>query len=87
MIPWKTHTFFSLIRWFVDDCTMLQTPEIEHTHTAIGAAADENIDALGAETDVVDFLVVSNELCLGCQCRDIPDSAGRVNARGNDETW
>ena len=66
---------------------MLETAEIEHTHTAVGAAGDEDVDTVGAEADVEDFFVVRDELSLGGEGRDIPDCTGCVNGGGDDEGW
>lgn len=45
---------------------MFEAPKIEHTHAAVRAATDKHIDALGTEADIIDFLIVSNQLCFGC---------------------
>jgi len=66
---------------------MFKTPQVKHTHTAVSTAADKNIDTVGTESDIVDLLVVGNQLRFSCQGGYIPDGAGCVNARGDDETW
>lgn len=66
---------------------MLETTEIEHADTAVGAAGDEDVDAVGAEADIEDFFVVGDELGLCGEGWDIPDGAGGVNGRGDDEGW
>lgn len=65
---------------------MFEAAEIEHPNTAICAAAYENVDALGAEADVENFFVVGDQLGFRCQGRDIPDRAGGVDARRDDQT-
>lgn len=70
----------------VDDSAVLQTAEIKHAHTTVLAAADKYIDTVGAESHIVDLLVVSNELGLCCQRRDVPNGASGIDARGDDET-
>ncbi len=64
---------------------MFEAAQIKHAYTAVLATADKNIDAVGAESHIVDFFVVRNELRLGSQRGNIPDSASSINARGNDE--
>ncbi len=49
-----------LLGRLVYDCTMLKTPKIEHPYTTISATANKNVDAVGAETDIKDFFIVSN---------------------------
>lgn len=66
---------------------MLKAPQIKHSHTAISTTAYKNIDAVGAEANVIHLLVVSNQLRLRCQCGNIPNGAGCVNTRRNDQTW
>ena len=66
---------------------MLETSEIEHAHAAVGAAGDEDVNAVGAEADVKNFFVVGDKLSLGGEGWDIPDRAGGVNGRCNDERW
>ena len=83
----ERHTFIVLGSWLVDDSTVLETAKIEHADTAVGAAGDKNIDAVGTEADVKDFFVVGNELGLCGESWNIPDSAGGVNGRGDDEGW
>lgn len=73
-----------LLRWLVDDSAVLQASQIKHADTTIGATADEHINAVGTESNVKHFLVMSNQLCLGCQGRNIPDCAGCVDAGCDD---
>ena len=80
-------TFIVFGSWLVDDGAVFETSEIEHADTAVGAAGDEDVDAVGAETHVEDFFVVGDELGLCGECRDIPDGASCVNGGCNDERW
>lgn len=66
---------------------MFEAPQVEHTYTAVGTTADKNVDAVGTESDIVNFLVVRNQLRLGSQSWDVPDGAGRINAGGDDKAW
>lgn len=43
---------------------MIEGAEVEHAYAAVCAARDEGVDAACAELDVVDFFVVSDELCF-----------------------
>ena len=82
----RRHTLnISFLRWFINDSTVLQASQVEHSNTAIGTAADKHINAVGAEPDIKNFLIVGNQLCLGRQCRDIPDCAGRIDTRCDDQ--
>lgn len=65
---------------------MFQAPEIKHTHTAVRAAADKNINTIRTEAYIVHFLVVRNKLRLGSQSRDIPDRTRRIDTGGDDQT-
>lgn len=53
-----------LVGGLVDDGAVLETAEIEHAHTAVGATTDEDVYASGTEADIEDFLVVGNQLRL-----------------------
>lgn len=64
---------------------MLQAAKIKHANTAVLATADENVDAIGAEPHIIDFLVVRNQLRLGGQRRNIPNSTSGIDAGSNDE--
>lgn len=79
-------TFVIFVRWLVDDGAMLEASEIKHSYTTICAAADKHIDAVGAESNIVDFLVVGDQLCLCSQSGNIPNGAGCVNAGSDDQT-
>lgn len=83
----KRHTFVILGSRLVDNGAVLEAAEVEHADTAVGAAGDEDVDAVGAEADVEDFFVVGDQLGLGCQSWDIPDRTGGVNRGCNDERW
>ena len=65
---------------------MLKASQVEHAHTAISTTADEDIDTVGTESNVINLLVMSNQLCLGGQCWDVPDGASRVNAGSDNQT-
>ena len=58
---------------------MLERTQIEHADAAIGAARDEDVDAIRAEADVVDFFVVCDQLRFGGQRGDVPYCAGCVD--------
>ena len=53
-------TFVGFFGGLVDDGAVLEAAEIEHADAAVGAAADEDVDAVGAEADVEDFFVVGD---------------------------
>lgn len=63
---------------------MFQAAEIKHAHAAVCTATDKHVDAVCAKSDVKHLFVMGNQLCFGCQCGDIPDRAGRVNAGRDD---
>jgi hypothetical protein len=65
---------------------MLQASQVKHAHTPISATADKDIHAVCTESNIIDFLVVSNELSLCRQGRNIPNRASRVNAGRDDKT-
>lgn len=66
---------------------MFETPEIEHPYAAICATTYKDIDTVGTESDIKDFLVMSDQLSLGCKSRDVPNRACSVNTRGYYQTW
>ena len=66
---------------------MFEASKIEHSHTTIGAAAHEDVNAVSTETHVKDFLIMGNQLCFGSQRWYVPYSTCRVNTRSNYETW
>lgn len=80
-------TFFIFICWLVNDSAMLETAQIKHAHAAISSTADEDVNTVGTKANIVYFFVVSNQLRLRCERRDIPDGASRVNAGRNDQAW
>ena len=53
-------TFVGFFGGLVDDGAVLEAAEIEHADAAVGAAADEDVDAVGAEADVEHFFVVGD---------------------------
>jgi hypothetical protein len=66
---------------------MLKTSQVEHTHTTVGAARYEHIDAACAEAHIEDFLVMCDQLGFGGQGGNVPDGAGGVNAASDDQLW
>ena len=80
-------TFIILGRWLVDDSAVLEGTQVKHAYTSICAARNKHIHAVGAEANIEDFFVVSNQLRLSGQSWDIPDSASGVYARGNYKGW
>ena len=64
---------------------MLQATKVEHADTPVLAAAHKHVDTLGAEPYIVHLLVMCNELCLGGQGWNIPNGAGGIDARGDDQ--
>lgn len=64
----------------VYDGRMLQATKIEHAYASILAAAHKYIDTVGAKPNVIHLFVVSDKLSLGCQRRNVPDCAGRIDA-------
>lgn len=65
---------------------MFQTPKVKHAHTAVGTATDKDVDAVGAESDIIYFLVVGNQLRFCRQGRNIPNCTGGVDAGRDDQT-
>ena len=63
---------------------MLQTAKIKHPYASVLSTAEEYVYAIGTKSNVVDFLIVSNQLGLGCEGRYIPDGARCVDARRDD---
>lgn len=68
-----------LLTRLIDDGTMLEASQVEHSYTPIGAARDKHVNTIGAEADIIDLLVVRDELRLGCQRRNIPYRTCRIN--------
>jgi hypothetical protein len=73
-----------LARGLVYNGAVLQTPQVKHTDTAVLTARNEDIDAVGAESHIVDLLVVRNQLRLSCQGWNVPNCAGGIDARRDD---
>lgn len=80
------HTFFILLRRLINDCTMLQAAQVKHAHATISSTAGEDVDGVSAKSYVVYLLVVCNQLRFRGKRRNIPDGAGRINARRDDQT-
>ena len=76
---------FFFVGGLVENGAVLEAAEVEHADGAVGAAGDEDVDAVGAEADVEDFFVVGDQLRFCGQGRDVPDGAGGVDAGGDDE--
>ena len=60
----QCHTSFFLPGRLIDNGAVLQTSQIEHAHATVLTTADKDVDAVGAETYVVDFFVVGDQLGL-----------------------
>ena len=71
--------------WFIYNSAVFKTPQVKHPDAAILTTTDKHVHAVGAKSDVVDFLVVGNELGLCRQRGNVPDGACRVDARGDDQ--
>lgn len=65
---------------------MFETPQVKHAHTTIGTARNEDVHAICTEPHIKDLFVMCNQLGLCGQCRNVPDRARGINARGDDET-
>ena len=66
---------------------MLQTSQIEHAHATVSSTTDEHINTAGAEAHIKDLFVVCDQLSFRSKGWDIPDGAGRVNARRDYKLW
>lgn len=64
---------------------MLEASQIEHADAAICTTADENVNTVRTETNVVNLLVVRNQLRLCCQGRNVPDGTRGINTRSDDQ--
>lgn len=53
-------TLLVLISWFVDDRTVFEASQVEHAHATVSTTADEDINTVSAESNVVNLLVVSD---------------------------
>lgn len=80
MSSWRALTLLVLVRRLIDDCGMLEAAQIKHPHTAVSTTADKDINAIGAESNIVHLLVVGDQLCFRCQCGNIPNGTGCVDA-------
>lgn len=79
------NTFVILLSRLVDDRAVLQAAQIKHAHTTISAAANKDVDAVRTESNVIYLLVVRNQLCFGCERRNVPNCACCVDTRGDDQ--
>jgi hypothetical protein len=84
---WEALTFICLFRGLVDDGTVLEAAQVEHSYTSVGTTGNEDVYAIGTKADVKNFLIVGNKLCFGSQGGDIPDSAGCIYAGCDDQAW
>lgn len=66
---------------------MFQTAEVEHAYTAVGPTRDEDVNAVGAEADVVDFFIVSDQLGFGREGGDVPYRTSRVDGGSDNQGW
>lgn len=78
-------TFIDFLARLVDDGAVFETSKIEHPDTAVCAAGNEDVHAVGAEADIKDFLVVGDELGFGGEGGDVPYCTCGVDAGGDDE--
>ena len=62
--PERPTFFIALLGRLVNYSAVFKAPEIEHSHATVSAAADKDIDAVRAEADVKNFLVMSDQLSL-----------------------
>jgi len=80
-------TSLVLCRGLVNNSAVLKTSKIKHANATVLPAADEHVDALGAESHVVNLFVVGDQLRLCRQRGNVPDGAGSVYARSDDQAW
>lgn len=78
-------TPFGFICWLINNGAVLEASQIKHADTAIGTAADKDVHAVCTEPNIVDFLIVCNQLSFGSQGWNVPNGAGGVNARSDDQ--
>lgn len=78
-------TFVTLFAWLVDDSTVFETSEIEHSDAPVCSAGNEDVDAVGAEADIENLFIVGNKLCFRGKCGNIPYRTRGVDAGRNDE--
>lgn len=76
--------FIILFRRLVDDSTMFETPEVKHPYTTIGTAADKDVDAVRAESDIKNFFIMRYQLSLCRKRWYVPNRTSGVDARGDD---
>lgn len=74
------HTFVMLLGRLVYNGTMFEASQVKHSYTTISPTAYKHIHAVGAKSDVKNFLVVSDELCFCCKRRYVPDCTCSVDA-------
>ena len=75
-----TFVLVRLFRGLVDDGAVLQASQIEHSYTSISAAADKDVDAARAKSNIEDLLVMCNQLRFGSKRGNVPDCTSRVDA-------
>jgi hypothetical protein len=83
---WEPTVLVRLVRRFVDDRTVLEASQIKHPYTSICPTTHKYVYALGAKSHVKHLLVMSDELRLCSKRGDVPDGAGSVYTRSDDET-
>ena len=66
---------------------MLQTSEVKHSHTAIRAAANKDVDTIGTKAYVEDLFVMRDQLSFRREGGDVPYCTSSVDARGYDQAW
>lgn len=64
---------------------MLETSQVEHSHTTIGATTHKDINTAGAESHIKDFLVMRDQLRLGSKGGNVPYGTSSVDTGGDDE--
>lgn len=58
---------------------MLKSSYVKVSNGTVSTSSCKSVGVLGAEADVVDLLVMSNQLSLDLLVLDVPDSASRVD--------
>lgn len=69
----------------VQDGRMFQSPQVESPKRPVGTDADEYVGRMGKKGDVVNGSVVSDKLSQSGGGVDIPEGAGGVYGRGDEE--
>jgi len=64
---------------------MFQSPQVESPKRPVGTDADEYVGRMGKKGDVVNGSVVSDKLSQSGGGVDIPEGAGGVYGRGDEE--